>query len=79
MKLIKNAVPHTSVGTKNADSTICLIQILPPKRAYRDPPKYPLIGDVAAYTNMAVDKREPRLKYYEKKKSKMKFQFTPTI
>lgn len=35
----------------------------PPIWAYTLAPKYPLIGEVAAYTKIAVDKREPRSVY----------------
>lgn len=59
---MKNAVPQTKTGIKNAESNICRIHIFPPMRAYKEPPKYPLIGEVAAYTKIAVDKRDPRLK-----------------
>lgn len=58
---MKNAVPHTNTGNINADNSICFIQIFPPIRAYKEPPKYPFTGDVAAYTNIAVDSNEPRL------------------
>ena len=34
---------------------------LPPFREYKLPPKYPLIGDVAAYTKIVVLNSEPRL------------------
>lgn len=59
MKLITNAVPQTRAGSKNADNTICFIQRLPPLLAKRDPPKYPLTGDVAAYTKIDVDNKDP--------------------
>ena len=58
---MKNSVPHTTEGTRKAETSIWRIQRLPPIRAYRLPPKYPLIGDVAAYTNIAVLTKEPRL------------------
>lgn len=48
MKLIKKAVPQTRAGKKKADKIICLIHLLPPHLAYKEPPKYPLTGDVAA-------------------------------
>ena len=40
---------------------------LPPILAYRLPPKYPLTGDVAAYTNMDVLNNDPLLEYREQK------------
>lgn len=67
MKLIKNAVPHTNVGTKNVDTSIWRIHTLPPWRAYNEPPKYPLTGDVAAYTKIVVDNIEPRLQWNQTK------------
>lgn len=62
MKLIKNAVPQTNTGSIKAESNICFIQTLPPILAYNEPPKYPFTGDVAAYTNIDVDNKDPRLK-----------------
>ena len=35
---------------------------LPPIRAYRAPPKYPLTGDVAAYMKIPMLTSDPRLK-----------------
>lgn len=61
IKLIKKAVPQTNAGNMNAETSICRIQILPPIREYSDPPKYPFIGDVIAYTKIAVDRRDPLL------------------
>lgn len=69
MKLMKNAVPQTRAGSINADKIICFIHTLPPSLAYRPPPKYPLMGLVAAYTNIAVLNREPRLKEYKQLRS----------
>lgn len=71
MKLMKNAVPHTKVGTKNVDTNICRIHTLPPWRAYNEPPKYPFTGDVAAYTKIVVDNIDPRLKQKKKNKNKI--------
>lgn len=61
---MRNADPQIKIGTKNAERSICRIQVFPPIRAYNEPPKYPLTEDVAAYTKIAVDRRDPRLKYF---------------
>lgn len=66
-KFIRNAEPQMNIGTRNAERSICRIHIFPPMRAYNAPPKYPFTGEVAAYTNIAVDKSEPRLKTVIKK------------
>lgn len=65
MKLMKKAVMLTMAGTKSAPVTICLIHSFPPRRAYKDPPKKPLMGDVTAYMKMAVFRSDPRLKERE--------------
>ena len=71
MKLIRKATPQTMLGNKNAPRSICLIQWRPPKRAYIDPPAYPLTGEQAAYTKMAADRSDPRLKLLDFEASKV--------
>ncbi len=61
MKLMKKAVELTRTGTKRAPITICFIHSFPPNRAYKLPPKKPLIGEVTAYMKIAVFSKEPRL------------------
>ena len=62
IKLIRNAIPHTKLGNKNAPNIICLIHARPPNREYMEPPAYPFTGELAAYTKMAADNKDPLLK-----------------
>lgn len=63
MKLMRKAVPQMREGRRKADMSICLIHFRAPHWAYMLPPKYPLTGEVAAYTKIAVDNSDPRSVY----------------